>query len=125
MILDEDFMSAVNMTGDSYRVGLCTTLSAAASTAIMKIPIQSKGTLTFHMLVNTAERVLNIDLATGLTEQADALMEIYPNPVTDRLNISGLKGPVRAGIYSIQGQLLSSMVTEGFVREIDVSDLLP
>ena len=126
VVLNEDYMSAVNMTGSNYRVGLCTAFPPVAErTAILKIPIQHSGTVTFQMMVNTMERALKMDLATGLTVQEDAFIEIYPNPVTDLLKISGLKGPLRTGIYNIHGQLLSTFVTDGNDREIDVSDLFP
>lgn len=125
VVLNEAYMSAVNMTSGNYRVGLCTAFPAAEGTPFMKIPLKKNGTLTLQMMVNTMEQALKLDLATGLSGGVSESIKIYPNPVTDRLKISGLKGSARAGIYNIHGQLLSTFVTDGNDREIDVSDLSP
>ena len=125
VILNDAYISAVNMTGSNFRVGLCTAHPAAERTAILKVPIQHSGTVTFHMMVNTVERTLKVDLTTGLTEQEDEFIEIYPNPVINRLIIRGLSGRAKAGIYTSHGQLLSISLMDEFAAEIDVSDLYP
>ena len=89
----------------------------------MKIPFKHSGSLTFHMMVNAEERDMTIDLATGMVESVCNQIEIYPNPVTDKLKIRGLTDPVVARIFNIHGQLLFTANTEGHTREIDLSDL--
>jgi Secretion system C-terminal sorting domain len=124
-LLNEEYMSAVNLSADSYRVGLCTAYPAAEGTPLMKIPLKKNGTVIFHMMVNTMEQAMKLDLFTGLAEEVSEPIKIFPNPVTKGLNISGLRGKVRMCIYSIHGQLLTSLVTEEFPGQIDVSDLIP
>ncbi len=125
VILNEDFMSAVNMSGGKFRVGLCTAYPAPEGTALMKIPVSGSGQLTFHMMVNTVERVLSMDLATGLTEQGGRIIDVYPNPALDRIKIRGLSGTAALGIINIHGQLLLSTRMETESGEIDVSALSP
>jgi hypothetical protein len=123
VILNEDHMSAVNMTGGSFRLGLCTAHPAPEGTAVMKIPVSGSGQLTFHMMVNTVERVLSMDLATGLSEQGVKPINIYPNPVIDRLKIRGLSASSHICINNIHGQLLLSTNMEAESGEIDLSAL--
>ncbi len=125
VILNEDFMSAVNMSGDQYRVGLCTARPALDGTAVMKIPLSGSGHLNFHMMVNTVERVLSIDLATGMAEQGARTVDIYPNPAIDRIGIRGLSGASDVCIRNIHGQLIICTSMETASGELNVSALSP
>ncbi len=55
--------------------------------------------------------------AASLTEENS--LSIYPNPVTDVLNIKGLSKEVKIHVYGLTGQLLLT----GYGRKIDVSKL--
>jgi hypothetical protein len=122
-VLKEEFMWAINMDGTTYRIGLCTASSASDGDAVMKIPFNGSGAVTFHIIENTDERMVTVDLLTGVFVSELNQIEIYPNPVVDILLISGLSGPLVAQIYNIQGQLLFTAHTEGNSGEVDVSDL--
>jgi hypothetical protein len=122
-VLKEEFMSAINMNGTTYRIGLCTASSASDGDALMRIPFSGSGAVTFHIIENTEEREVTVDLVTGVVELDDEGIEIYPNPVVDMLLISGLTNPVIGGIYNIHGQLLLRAPIEGTSGEIDLSDL--
>ncbi|MCK4821108.1 T9SS type A sorting domain-containing protein, partial [bacterium] len=122
-VLKEDFMSAFNITGATYRIGLCTASSPSDGDAVMKIPFSRSGSVTFNMIVNTEESVVTVNLATSLVESLCDQIEIYPNPVTDKLKISGLTGPAVARIYNIHGQLLLTANSDRHTGEIDLSDL--
>lgn len=122
-VLIEDFMSAFNMDGNTYKVGLCTATSALDGDAVMKIPFKGSGRVTFKMVVNTAERMISVDLATGVIETEKGDIEIYPNPLIDILHVSGLTGPVVARIYSIHGQEIVTFKTDGETGELDLREL--
>jgi len=123
VILKEEFMSAVNMSGGSYRLGLCTAHPAPDGEAVLKIPVNGSGPLTFHMMVNTTERTLSMDLRTGLIEKGADPVEIYPNPVVDRLKVCGLSAPSLVCISNIHGQVLIRTRIETEAGEIDLSEL--
>jgi len=122
-VLKDGFMSAVNMDGINYRIGLCTASSAKDGEALLKIPFNMNESVTFKMIVNTIEREVVVDLATGLDQQMTGSIEIYPNPVVDILNIGVLAHPALAEIYNIQGQLLVTAYTEGPTGEVDLTAL--
>ncbi len=122
-VLKEEFMRAINMDGTTYRIGLCTASSASDGDAIMRIPFNGSGSVTFHIIENAEERVATVDLLTGMFVSELSQIEIYPNPVTDILLISGLSGPAFVGIYNIHGQVLLTTHTEGNRGEIDLSNL--
>ena len=123
VILKEEFMSAVNMSCGCFRVGLCTAHPAPYGEALLKIPVYGSGPLTFHMMVNTTERVLSMDLSTGLVEKDPDPVEIYPNPVTDRLKVRGLSATALISISNIHGQELLRTRMETESGEIDLSEL--
>ncbi|MEA3460463.1 MAG: T9SS type A sorting domain-containing protein [Bacteroidota bacterium] len=123
VILKEEFMSAVNMTGNTYRVGLCTAHPAPDGEAVMKIPFYGSGQVRLHMVVNTMERVLQLDLVTGLIEMESQSIDIYPNPVADRLKVRGLSASSFVRISNIHGNLLLSTRMETESGEIDLSAL--
>ncbi len=116
------FLSALNIDGSIYNVGLCTSSSPLEGAAILKIPFQKSGLVTLDMIINTEERSETINLSTGIVELEQELIAIYPNPVSDVLKISGLNGSVVADIFTIQGTRISSVIIEA-AGEINVSDL--
>jgi hypothetical protein len=122
-VLKEEFMSAINMDGKTYRIGLCTASSPTDGDALLKIPFSGSGTVTFQIIENAEERVVKVDLLTGMYVSELSQIEIYPNPVVDMLLISGLSGPAFVGIYNIHGQVLLTAHTEGNRGEIDLSNL--
>jgi len=122
-VLKEEFMSAINMDGTTYRIGLCTASSASDGDAVMRIPFNGSGSVTFHIIENAEERVVTVDLLSGMFVSELSQIEIYPNPVIDILLISGLTDPAFVGIYNIHGQLLLTAHTEGIRGEIDLSKL--
>ena len=79
--------------------------------------------MTFHLIENTDERMVTVDLLTGVLVSELSQIEIFPNPVVDLLLISGFGASLDARIYNIQGQLLLTAHTEGNSGELDVSDL--
>jgi hypothetical protein len=86
-VLNKTFMSAFNIRGTTYNIGLCTAFPPENGIPILKIPFTGSGSITFTMLVNTEEKVLTVDLVTGMTEPEKEDIFIYPNPAKDKLYI--------------------------------------
>ena len=123
-ILMGDFISAFNIRGDTYRIGLCTAVSPMDGAMVMKIPFTGSGSVGLNLVVNTTELTAVVKLTTGMEEtEENEGIEIYPNPVLDNLHVRGLKGPALASIYNIHGQLLLTIPVEGPSFVIDLADL--
>ncbi len=123
-ILNDDFISAFNINGETYRIGICTAISPRDGAMVMKIPFTGSGSLDLNLVVNTTELNAAINLTTSKTEPEEYEgIEIYPNPVLDKLHVRGLIGSTFARIYNIHGQLLLVIPVEGPDIEIDLEDL--
>ncbi len=123
-IMNENFISAINISEDTYRIGLCTATAPPDGAAVLKIPFKGSGSLGLKLVLNTTELAAHVELTTGMTEaQEQEGIEIYPNPVLDKLHVRGLADPALARIYNIHGQLLLMTRVEGASTEIDLTDL--
>jgi hypothetical protein len=123
-ILMKDFISAFNIRGDTYRIGLCTAVSPMDGAMVMKIPFTGSGSVGLNLVVNTTKLTAVVKLTTGIAEpEENEGIEIYPNPVLDKLHVRGLMVPALASIYNIHGQLLLTMPVEGPSFVIDLADL--
>ena len=118
-----DFLSAFNIHGSTYNLGLCTATPPEEGSAIMKIPFNQSGTVSFKLLVNTEEKIVTVDLSTGVVELEKEIFSIYPNPVNDRLIIHGVTEEGIVRIFTLLGQQLYAVHMDGPHMEIDVSDL--
>jgi hypothetical protein len=92
VVLDPDMMVANNISGSTYNVGVCTATPPADNTNIISIPYTCAGdeTLTFNLVINKTAvvKTLNVScLTTGIEENQDAIVSLYPNPASDILNI--------------------------------------
>jgi hypothetical protein len=126
VVLDRTFMSAFNINGRIYNIGLCTAFPPENGAAILKIPFTGCGSITFTMLINTEEKVVTVDLFTGMEELEKEDISIYPNPAKDKLYINIERIPNRDGyqlkIINITGAtVFETRVKEG-QNEIDLSN---
>jgi hypothetical protein len=121
--LTEEYLSASNTFGTTYRVGLCTASPASDGRMLMKIPFSGSGSVTFRLMVNKEESYVTVDLSTGWVESENEFIKIYPNPATDLLKITGLTTATSIGIYNIYGELLLTASTCGPTCEIDLANL--
>jgi hypothetical protein len=119
--LKEEYMSAINATGSTYRIGLCTKYPLTDGEVMMKVPFSMEGSVTMHIIVNQEESEITIDLASGGIDPGNDFIEIGPVPATDMLRIGGLKGPTTVGVYNIHGELLLSTHTYDPACEIDLA----
>jgi uncharacterized protein (TIGR02145 family) len=122
-VLAPNFLSAFNISGTSYKVGICTANSPVDGVALLKIPYTKSGSVTFTLNVNTELKTVTIDLVTGLVEFSDDNISIYPNPVKDILKISGIESPTVARIHNTNGKLLLTKQLINPTSEMNVSDL--
>jgi hypothetical protein len=126
VVLDRTFMSAFNINEKIYNLGLCSAYPPENGAAILKIPFIGWGSVTFTMLVNTEEKVVTIDLFTGMVEPEKENIVIYPNPARDKLYIN------TGGIFNLDGYQLKIINQTGVTvfetrmkesqNEIDLSD---
>ena len=122
-VLNGSFMSALNMKGTDYRIGLCTTSSASDGEALLRIPFSNNGSVTFHLIENTMEREVTVNLVTAVPGLEREGISVYPNPVIDILKINGLSASSTIRINNIHGQELLCTQREGESVELDLSAL--
>ena len=122
-IVAENFLSAMNIKGTTYKVGLCTSTPAFEGDVLMKIPFNVNGSITFDLVVNAFEKSLSVDLATGISELQNDGINIYPNPVREMLHIEGLQKETIGQIYKANGQMYRSHLIGIADNEINVSEL--
>lgn len=123
VIVAENFLSAKNIEGTTYKVGLCTSTPASESDVLMKIPFNENGSVTFDMVINAVEKSVTIDLATGVADFGLKGINIYPNPASDLLYIEGLQKETLGRIYNANGQLVLIGEVEAETGKLSVSGL--
>ena len=121
VLLADNFLSAFNISGFNFRIGMCTANSPSEGLALVKIPYIKTGSVTFNMNINTEQKTVTIDLVTGIVEVSNNI-NIYPNPVKDILIVSGLNSPTTARIYNTNGKLMQTVNLSVDISEINVSD---
>ncbi len=124
-VLAKDFLSAWNITATTYQIGLCSAYAPPEGIAFMKIPFTGSGPVTFHMVMNTTEGELTVDLATGMAESEHKKIVIFPVPATDWLNIDGITGWAVTRIYNVHGQLQLTTPVGGSAGKINLGPLAP
>lgn len=122
-ILNQTFMSALNIQGGVYRIGLCTAIASPDGEELLKIPYTKSGPVTFNLIENLRKREVTINLLTGNCEVPGEEITLYPNPVTDMLKIGGLGAASSIRITNIHGQAIRSMDVKGETIELNLSDL--
>lgn len=126
-ILDHNFISAININQDNYRLGLATANAPAEGTAIMAIPIQSAIplNLNFEIVANTETKYKTISTTTSVAEIDKLQFRLYPNPVSDVLHIEVPEGFENAEVYiiSLDGKKVYSGKLNADRKGIDVRGL--
>jgi hypothetical protein len=122
-VLAPNFLSAFNISGTTFKVGICTANSPSDGVALLKIPYTKSGSVTFTMNINAEQKTVTVDLVTGMVEFSDDNILIYPNPVRDNLKVSGITSPTIARIYNTNGKLLITNKLTKSISEMNVSNL--
>lgn len=129
ILMADNFLSAFNISGTTYSVGVCAANSPDNGVAVMKIPYTKSGTITLEMIVNTETdtRILNLNYTelTGTGEYLNGKINLYPNPAREKIRISGIDNTTSLSIYSAAGKLMYMDNSTSSKAEIDVSGLPP
>jgi len=76
---------------------------------------------TLNWVIRGRKHYFNHDISTGLEIFKIDKIELFPNPTTGIINITGLTHPAEVKVYSIHGQLLKS--EQQVINSINISDL--
>jgi hypothetical protein len=97
-----NMLSATNINQDNYKIGIATTTAPVDGSTIITIPIlgSTEEELTIKMIVNSTEKVVKINVVTGVVSAIDKVVNVYPNPVVDNLTIDF--GTMRMDAYSFR-----------------------
>mgnify|MGYP006294094107 FL=1 len=120
-VLDNNMLSATNITETNYAVGICTAYAPTEGSTFMKIPFTTKESVTFDLIVNTKLKTVTVDLTTGIAKIDNQAIQIFPNPAKDKLTISGLTNKSELSIYSLSGKLLKQQTVDN--GNVNISDL--
>lgn len=125
--LVSNMMSATNINGSTYNIGLCTAYSPSDNTEIMRIPFTCSApeTLTFNMIINktVVTKTFAVSCTVGMNEGHQQSVNIFPNPANDRVEITGLdKGQIQ--ILNALGQVIYTSEIINTSTSIDVSKFL-
>ena len=123
VIVAKNFLSAKNISGTTYKIGLCTSVPATEGDELIKIPFNDNGQVTFDLMVNTIEKSVTVDLATGMVGFDIESISIYPNPTREMLYVEGLQKQTICKVYNANGQMILSKIIEPHNSEISVSML--
>jgi hypothetical protein len=108
--LNANMLSATNISGTNYAIGLATPNAPKEGEIFMKIPFKSgqNSNITFDMIVNETRKQVTIGLTTGIVEIGDKNISVFPNPANDILYINGLSQNTKVSIYDIFGKMVFS-----------------
>ncbi len=115
LVFDPTFNGTIKLNNVSY----------TATAGLVVIPNAPAGlnTITKGSVANLF--YIKTEYALGLPQNAnDQKLVLYPNPVTNELNISSLSNSIvieKISVYNLIGQLVKNV--EGNARSIDMSDL--
>lgn len=70
---------------------------------------------------NSKEYYYYASSTTGIDVSVDSTIDLFPNPTSDIIYITGLSQPAEVMLYSIQGRLLKTV--DQVESTIDISDL--
>ena len=84
---NQSMMHAINITPDHYLIGLATANSPVNGEVIMSIPINEmyNGGIVFDLVVNSTSKQSIISLVSGINNQYEQPIVVYPNPATDKV----------------------------------------
>lgn len=126
LVLDNNFMRATNINESTYKIGLATATSPADGSTFMTIPIidPTASEITIMMYVNTTEKIIRANIATGVMSVSDNMINVYPNPIKDNLTIDfGSMTNCSLRITNILGQTVYSSQVHSQKMDINMSKI--
>lgn len=124
--LDNNMMRATNINSNTYKIGLATAASPGDGSTFMTIPIidATASEITIKMYVNTTEKIIRANIATGVMSVSDNMIEVYPNPIKDNLTIDfGSMTNCTLRITNLLGQTVYSSQVHSQKMDIDMSKI--
>jgi len=122
-----NMMSATNINGSTYNIGLCTAYSPNDNTEIMRIPFTCTApeTLTFNMIINktVVTKTFAVSCTVGINEDHQRSVNIFPNPAKDNIEITGINhGKIQ--ILNTLGQVVYTSEITNTKTVVDISGFL-
>ena len=123
----QNMLSAFNINGTTYNVGLCTAYSPSDNTEILRIPLECTNNeeLTFNMIVNKnlVTITFTVDCSiVGINKPTENEVNIYPNPANEKIEIEGLQAG-QVEIINFQGKVVKNINLTMDITTIDISKL--
>ena len=94
-----------------------------SSTGLVTAKATGLASVTAKVLAKTAEcKIVVIDTLTSKTETAiENILEVYPNPVSDKLNLKLSGFPLQIELYALDGKRLFQLNTNDSQVQIDMA----
>ena len=121
--ISEHFISAINITDDTYAFGIATAYAPSDGNTILTIPVNTNElkTITFSLIVNAEQVNISATIASGLTGENKNDVLLYPNPVVDKLHLSYLEVGSIISIIDLAGRVLMTQTVVSPSETLSVS----
>lgn len=121
--ISEHFISAINITDDTYAFGIATAYAPSDGNTILTIPVNTNElkTITFSLIVNSEQVNISATIASGLTGENKNDVLLYPNPVVDKLHLSYLEVGSIISIIDLAGRVLMTQTVVSPSETLSVS----
>ncbi len=118
-------MSAVNISNEVYAIGLASLQAPADGTVIMTMPLNetSLTEYVFTAFINAHQKEISSKVITSTEETRLSVVQLYPNPARDYLNITGLTEGSEFRISDISGRTVYSAIATSTAMEVSVGNL--
>lgn len=124
-ISSEIDLSAVNITKGVYSIGLAALEPPADGTVIMTIPLTDADNVdyVFTAIINTYQKDIISRVITSNEVGLDRVIQLYPNPASDYLTVSGLTEGSDLLITDISGRTVYQLKSVPESVQLPVSEL--
>ena len=123
-VVYSDILFVTGLSSGNYSVGLATVYPPSENETIMKIPVENmpEHQVVIEMLVNGRASHIELGLPTGISNDIDGAVEVYPNPARTDLYFRNLKGRAVITVYDCQGREIDAGMIIGNHFEISRLD---
>lgn len=118
-------MSAVNIGEGIYAIGLAALQAPADGTVIMSIPLNGTTTadFNFNAFINAYQKEVSSKVITSTDDTRLSSIQLYPNPVRDNLNVTGLTEGAEVWITDISGRTVYRVTSTSTAITVPVGNL--
>jgi len=117
------FLSAWNITDTTYRAAVCTDEPPLKGEVVMRLPCSGEKPVELEITVNTNTYRAVVEMYTGITDQVNTEMRIWPNPVREFLKLSGPETGAHVQICDTRGRVVLEKDDWRTTDPLDVSFL--